>query len=475
MDYKYLFPYEKIPYGSKIIIYGAGDLGQDYLFQMEVTHYCKVVAIADRNYKKYSPMSVRLISPKDIHLFEFEYVVIALRMQAAYPELLRVLNGQGVDKTRIICVFERNVDDVTIFRSEENEDNNGDKKSYDISKQSIAILSTGGFGDMVIQKRFVTELIKFAPDCRIDFYNIKAIEFLEHLYNDTENVNQVINDLGFRFQKNKNKYGLALTIEACHFIRIDKWDENELEQSFPKEFTRRIGILKSVSDKENIGINTPAYLTMMRRKFKGLNAYNGFNYEGAFNITDKKVNIPLEDAFEAVFQKLALGKYITVNYGNGDSKSNEGISKSWNKESFNTVIHEFKKKRPEISVVQLGGEEADRLDEVDHYILGEDFRLVLYVLKNSIFHLDIEGGLVHIATQLGTKCIVLFGPTVSEYYGYCQNTNIRVGSCCECWGLYSNVNRCARDMKEPECMKKITPDIVIKAIDEYMEIGLYGK
>ena len=88
MSHRYLFPYERIPCGSRIIIYGAGDLGQDYLLQMKITHFCDVVAVADRNYLKYPPMTVRLIDPFDIHEYEFDYVVVAIRMQAAYSEIV---------------------------------------------------------------------------------------------------------------------------------------------------------------------------------------------------------------------------------------------------------------------------------------------------------------------------------------------------------------------------------------------------
>ena len=469
-NYKYLFPYEKIPYSSRIIIYGAGDLGQDYVLQMEITHYCHVVAIADRNYQKYPPMTARVIAPADIHEYEFDYVVIALRMQAAYPEILRVLHEQGIEDDRIICVFERNYEEISMFRVNENVEKHDVPYACDITKQSIAILSTGGFGDMVIQKRFVTELIKYAPECRIDFYNIKAISFLKHLYTDTENVNLVMDDLGYRYRTEKGKYALSLTIEACHFIRVDNWNRDDALIYFPREFARRIDILKTVSDTENVGINTPAYLTMERRRFKGLNAYNGFNYDGAFDIDDKNVNIPLDDMFAEKFARLGLGRYITVNYGNGDSDSSEGIAKSWDRESFEAVIKDFRGKYLAFKIVQVGGKSAYKLKGTDQYVLGEDFRLVLHILKNSLLHLDIEGGLVHIASQLGTKCIVLFGPTVPDYYGYEENINIRSGDCRECWGLYSNVNRCARDMKEPICMKRITPEMVSAKIDEYMEV-----
>ena len=470
MSYEYLFPYEKVPYLSKIIIYGAGDLGQDYLRQMEITHFCDVVALADRNYAKYKNFIIPVIAPSEIHDYSFDYVVVALRMESAFPEILRVLNDQNINRERIICIFERQLDDISIMRDSLAENIDRTAYAFDESKQSIAILSTGGYGDMVIHKRFINELIKYAPLCKIDFYNIKAIGFLKHLYSDTENVKNVFDDLGYRYHAEMNNYSLALTIEACHFIRVDKWDEIEALGYFPSEFVRRIGVLKNSSDMEAVGINTPAYLTMTRRRFKGLNAYSGFNYDGAFDIRDKKVNIPLDKIFAVKFKECAFGRYITVNYGNGDSESSEGIAKCWSKESFESLIRDFRNKYPNTSIIQLGGKNAYRLKGADQFVLGEDFRFVLHTLKNSLLHIDIEGGLVHIASQLGTKCIVLFGPTVPDYYGYEENINIRSGDCRECWGLYSNVNRCARDMKEPICMKRITPEMVSAKIDEYMEV-----
>ena len=465
--YKYLFPYEKIPYASKILIYGAGDLGQDYLQQMVITGYCEVVAIVDRNYSKYPQMIVPVISSDAIKDYQFDYVVIALRMEAAYPEIVRILHSDGIEDDRIVCVFERKTEGVSIY-VEADTLNEGITHAYDLSKQSIAILSTGGFGDMVIQKRFVMELIKYAPGCRIDFYNIKAIDFLRHLYSVVENINIVTDDLGFQYKTNKEKYALALTIEACHFIQVDEWDEEKASYVFPNEFVRRVSTLKAHSDEEGIGINTPAYLTMTRRRFKSLNAYSGFNYDGAFNITDKDVNVPLDEAFQSVFDEMNLGSYITVNFGNGDSEGAEGIAKSWNKDSFEEVIQSLESSHSDVKIVQLGGRNAEKLKGVDRYLLGEDFRLVLHVLKNSLLHIDIEGGLVHIATQLGTKCVVLFGPTVLDYYGYEQNINLRAGNCHECWGLYSNVNRCARDLRESACMKSITPKMVTDAVDGYL-------
>lgn len=471
--YRYLFPFEKIPIHSRIVIYGAGTLGQEYLRQMLLTQYCEVVAMVDKNYNQYPPMSVPVVSPETIHSLSFDYAVIAIRMEASFNEIKRILKRESVDEDRIICIFERKDTGNTVFREQTFAENKNESElAFSKSPISIAVLATGGYGDMVIQKRFITELICLAPECVIDFYNIKAIDFLRYLYANCRNVNQILPDLGNRYRENCHKYALGLTIEACHFIRVDSWNEEIAgteKGGLPPAFIESIRKLKAETEAENADISTPAHLTMVRRLYQGLNAYSGFNYNGAFNIEDKKASIPLDKEWEPAFLKLGLGRYITVNFGNGDCADGSKVAKSWSRDCFERLVELFKRKYCDINVVQMGAKNSDQLKGVDRSVLGEDFRLVVHILKNSMLHVDIEGGLVHIATQLCTRCIVLFGPTVKEYYGYEQNINIQAGGCHNCWGLYSDVNKCARGMKEPECMYLITPELVMEQIEEHMK------
>ncbi|HBI61549.1 MAG TPA: hypothetical protein DDY31_10120 [Lachnospiraceae bacterium] len=475
-SYKYLFPYERVPVHSRIIIYGAGTLGQDYLRQMQMTGYCEVIAMADRNHSQYPPMIVPVIPPERIHELSFDYVVVALRMAAAFSEVERVLKRELVDEDRIICIFERQEIKAPIFR-EQLLDRNDDKRGLAFSRLplSIAVLATGGYGDMVIQKRFIMELLRLAPGCAIDFYNIKAIDFLKHLYIDCPNVNRIIPDLGSRYSENHKEYALALTIEACHFIKVDKWDKKAFTTGSEgpyQEFAESIDKLMTAAEAEEADISTPAHLTMTRRLYQGLDAYSGFNYNGAFQIRDKEVPIPLDTGWEPAFLSLGLQRYVTVNFGNGDCADGSKVAKSWDKSRFEQLVSSLHERYPDVAIVQIGAESSERLTGADKYILGTDFRLSVYILKGSLLHVDIEGGLVHIATQLGTKCAVLFGPTVKEYYGYEQNINIQAGACHGCWGLYPDVNRCARGMEEPECMRSITPEMVMEHIESYMDAVL---
>ena len=85
------------------------------------------------------------------------------------------------------------------------------------------------------------------------------------------------------------------------------------------------------------------------------------------------------------------------------------------------------------------------------------------LLKNSLLHIDNEGGLVHLRHALcAKKSIVLFGPTSDLFYGYAENENVRSNVCeepCEWENAKWNIS-CKKikevECYEAECMKKIT-------------------
>ena len=95
--------------------------------------------------------------------------------------------------------------------------------------------------------------------------------------------------------------------------------------------------------------------------------------------------------------------------------------------------------------------------------------LLKYVLKNSLLHVDCEGGSVHLASQLGTKCLVLFGATDVNYFGYVQNINLVSEVCSPCYLVWENNKECMLRSKEPVCMLSITPQKVFEVAYRYLK------
>lgn len=465
--YRYLFPYEKVKPNTNILIYGAGIVGMEYLKQMLITHYCNVIGFVDKKYKEYTSFKVPVYSPNDIAKLEIDYVVIAVSTGVYVNEIKRVLFGQGIDEDQIVCIFTRE-DDISVYG---NHDSVGISQTlaYQQSNISLALLLTGGgIGDLVMNKRFVEEIIRLVPNVLIDIYYENSGDFLKYLYSDCNNVNIIIPNLGTRYAIKCSEYAIGMEIATIRYVHVDIFKKERFEM-LNKEFVEKVCKLMEESEKEDFSLGTLYYVIYGKRLYNGYNAYTAFNYNGAFDIKDKNVHIPLSQESERYFHNLELGKYITTNCGNGASEDGNIIAKSWPHEYYEQLAILFKKKYTMIDFVQISGKKVRKIKGADRYLLGEDFNVMSYVLKNSIFHLDVEGGLVHIASQLGTKCVVLFGPTSKEYLGYDNNINISAGTCHNCFGLCKDPNKCARNMSEPECMYSITPELVMKHIDLYME------
>ena len=136
----------------------------------------------------------------------------------------------------------------------------------------------------------------------------------------------------------------------------------------------------------------------------------------------------------------------------------------------------FHQAYPDIKVVQVGAKGFSRIEGCDTYALGYDLEVAKYVLKDSLLHIDCEGGLVHLATQLGTKCVVLFGQTPIKFYAYPDNINLSAGCCHNCYWLTNDFTTCYRGQSEPECMRAITPEMVMEAVRRYLDTqGLDSK
>lgn len=71
-----LFPFAKVPIGSRVIIYGYGQVGLNYVNQIKISNYCKLVGVVDKGWEEKKVKEVK--SPKNLKKWDFDYVVIAV-------------------------------------------------------------------------------------------------------------------------------------------------------------------------------------------------------------------------------------------------------------------------------------------------------------------------------------------------------------------------------------------------------------
>lgn len=93
----YIFPYNQVPDGSRIIIYGAGNIGQDYMHQVTSCGWYSLVAIVDRDYKV-----LGVDNPDTIGQMEYDYIIVGLEIENVSSQVKRYLLRLGVPDEKII-------------------------------------------------------------------------------------------------------------------------------------------------------------------------------------------------------------------------------------------------------------------------------------------------------------------------------------------------------------------------------------
>ncbi len=467
--YTYLFPYEKIPQGSRIIIYGAGDVGQEYLRQMLLTRYCEVLGFVDRAYAQCPVMIVPVYAPDIITSLSFDYVLLAFKMETFAADVKKILLDKGIQENKIIFQGARN-EPPPILLPITTSSEVRKKYAFEVAPLSIALKYGPGLGDAIIKKRLFIEITRMAPEAKIDIYAPGGTKFIPSLYSDQPQLHQVIDDGGVLYAEHHKEYGLSMSI---FFMILTDHIEYEKIKTVNPAFAEQMKkhVENHIAYKLNISPSTQNWIHFSRVLYRHKNCYTLYDYTGIFNIRDTEVNIPLLPAFQKQWADMRLGRYITLNYGNGSASSGnkQSVSKQWPKEYFDRFVILFRKKYPNINIVQVGDDSTEKIEHATSYVLGQNLELVKYLLKGALFHLDIEGGLMHLATQLQTKCIVIFGATQAELFGYPQNINIVSAACSGCYRLYDNFYECARGMEKPECIWSITPEMVMERVEEYLE------
>lgn len=324
----------------------------------------------------------------------------------------------------------------------------------------IAFYPTGGMGDYIISSKLLDELMMYAPCC-VTVFCEKDI-FGQAIYGERPDV--IVKPYE-RFEIEKNQYDLALMVE--HFIHVLHADERRIEHIAPELFLR-INYIREHWNELYIRIPEQCWrerIHFERCRVLKLNRWTELRMGGAFEIKDQRTGISLDFEEKKNFNilDLPIGQYITINRGADQMKPGQEQLKVWPEEYYIKLVEKIKAQFPQIKVVQLGGSDSKKVKGVDRTFLGESFELTKWIIKKAQCHIDCEGGLVHLATQMSTPCVVIFGPTPIHMYSYVQNINLVSHECNNCMGTHEDwAYNCYREL-EQWCMYKVKPDDVILA------------
>lgn len=96
-DLQYLFPFHRVPQGSRIVLYGAGTVGKAYYSELNMIPYCQVVLWVDKRANIENVASVNSIVTVD-----YDYVVIAIHNQYVIKSVKGDLISLGVSEDKIV-------------------------------------------------------------------------------------------------------------------------------------------------------------------------------------------------------------------------------------------------------------------------------------------------------------------------------------------------------------------------------------
>ena len=301
-------------------------------------------------------------------------------------------------------------------------------------KVRFAVLLKGGIGDLAIGGVLVSKLFAYFPkESQIDIC-LHSVVLGKKLFNNQNFYKNIVDAETIEYRD----YDAVIELDV-YFPRIIYLNPNvEFIDSRVKNY---ISSLKSFHNTYPTITRTdrvPVRIMLMELTHK--NRITCLDIDNILNISAKDlweiyVDEKISNEIYAKWPQLKK-PFITVGRSVDSTNKYSDSIRLWSVDSYNEWIDLFKKKFPEVTVVQLGisKERCESLN-CDLNLLGEtSFEEVLWLLKKSKLHMDGECGYVHLRhflTNAEGKSLVLFGPTSIEIKSYPENINIRCSDSCE--------------------------------------------
>lgn len=320
-----------------------------------------------------------------------------------------------------------------------------------------AVRITGGIGDAIISARLIRDLqARLGVDFHFDVY-YQTPALITPFFSQIAGFRQSNSIAGFDLLS--QLYSVTLTLNQFAILHLNKTHGSQLAQQAPQ-------LLHIISKAEQSRKPIEQYIASHPffdgafadqvapqgyKRHRYLHAMLGLEYGG------NALTLPLDPA---VVKRIGLSTtpYLTVHDG-WDTKFNLVASRPTKvlpPESWAEIVREIKTKRPDLRIVQIGGNTGSTIHGVDLDLKGQlSFLESLAILASSQLHIDTESGLVHAATSLGVHCIVMFGPTNLNWFSYSENTNIAPKACGNCWWATDSwMDVCAIGENPPICTRR---------------------
>ncbi|MDR1255394.1 MAG: hypothetical protein LBJ94_00485 [Puniceicoccales bacterium] len=413
--------------------------------------------------------------------------------------LLRIVLGEFFKalSEQLLCLFYKLVHPFTWRRKSSGEVTAKDSND----KLKMAVLIAGGMGDALMYSSVIKALSKrIGCDHIIGVVSNRKdqVDVLRFIFSGFPFVN-VLEKSKFLLQRFANRkifYDVEIGLNKVTTIMNCNHELVKLKSPWLSNFCEKNEKFKLNNKKFFEGPSVHALVNQwaILREMTRLQVADQCKLLGIDYATHTFLNLDPEGFSFLESAGLRGVKYITLQRGvgvwdkdkvelwDGDEKCSTGAvatsTRIWPERHYEKFIKLFHEAYPDVKIIQVGADQdlgipfsGIDLNLVDQTSLQESAAL----LKYAIFHLDGDGGLVHMKRLLNGRSIVLLGTTPANLIGYPENINI-AGPGCKSWCEWTTSEwhrKCLRGFKEAPCMASITPEMVMdgarKIIDNLKE------
>lgn len=101
MSMEFMFPYHLFPEGSKVAIYGAGNVGSTIYHQAIHDGYVKIAGLVDKDAEALEDTELPVAPVKSLTKMDFDYILIAIRSRSAADGVKKDLAKLGIPEGKI--------------------------------------------------------------------------------------------------------------------------------------------------------------------------------------------------------------------------------------------------------------------------------------------------------------------------------------------------------------------------------------
>lgn len=98
----YIYPYYGRLRGSRVVLYGAGKVGQDYYLHIKRYRENTLAGWVDKSYEKYQAVGLPVQPVKLLETVEYDYVILGIKDEEVVAEIRDELEAMGVEGERIL-------------------------------------------------------------------------------------------------------------------------------------------------------------------------------------------------------------------------------------------------------------------------------------------------------------------------------------------------------------------------------------